>query len=154
VSQINKLKIFNDPIYGFITIPNALIYDLIQHPYFQRLRRISQMGLSYLVYRCQSYPFSSRFGLYASDAKAVVVLRFKGVAISVEEENALYIAILLHDMGMGLLARYGKSIVEDVHHEEISLLFMHQLNTEFGQLDLSIQVFKGVSSSIYVATHF
>jgi HD superfamily phosphohydrolase len=101
VSQINKLKIFNDPIYGFITIPNALIYDLIQHPYFQRLRRISQMGLSIWFIRCQSYPFSSRFGLYASDAKAVVVLRFKGVAISVEEENALYIAILLHDIGHG-----------------------------------------------------
>jgi hypothetical protein len=84
VSQINKLKIFNDPIYGFITIPNALIYDLI-HPYFQRLRRISQMGLSIWFIRCQSYPFSSRFGLYASDAKAVVVLRFKG-AISVEEK--------------------------------------------------------------------
>jgi HD superfamily phosphohydrolase len=82
--------------------------------------------------------------LYASDAKAVVVLRFKGVAISVEEENALYIAILLHDIGHGPFSRYGKSIVEDVHHEEISLLFMHQLNTEFnGQLDLSIQVFKG-----------
>jgi HD superfamily phosphohydrolase len=72
VSQINKLKIFNDPIYGFITIPNALIYDLIQHPYFQRLRRISQMGLSYLVYPGANHPFSSRFGLYASDAKAVI----------------------------------------------------------------------------------
>jgi HD superfamily phosphohydrolase len=140
VSQINKLKIFNDPIYGFITIPNALIYDLIQHPYFQRLRRISQMGLSIWFIRCQSYPFSSRFGLYASDAKAVVVLRF---SISVEEEKcALYCYFIARYWAWAFLTLW-KSIVEDVHHEEISLLFMHQLNTEFnGQLDL-IQVFKG-----------
>jgi HD superfamily phosphohydrolase len=146
VSQINKLKIFNDPIYGFITIPNALIYDLIQHPYFQRLRRISQMGLSYLVYPGANHTrFHHALGCMHLMQKAVVVLRFKGVAISVEEENALYIAILLHDIGHGPFSHaMEKSIVEDVHHEEISLLFMHQLNTEFnGQLDLSIQVFKG-----------
>jgi HD superfamily phosphohydrolase len=146
VSQINKLKIFNDPIYGFITIPNALIYDLIQHPYFQRLRRISQMGLSYLVYPGANHTrFHHALGCMHLMQKAVEVLRFKGISISSEEENALYIAILLHDIGHGPFSHaMEKSIVEDVHHEEISLLFMHQLNVEFnGQLNLAIQVFEG-----------
>ncbi|HEY4617936.1 MAG TPA: HD domain-containing protein [Flavobacterium sp.] len=146
MSQINKLKIFNDPIYGFITIPNALIYDLIQHPYFQRLRRISQMGLSYLVYPGANHTrFHHALGCMHLMQKAVEVLRFKGVSITTEEENALYIAILLHDIGHGPFSHaMEKSIVEDVHHEEISLLFMHQLNVEFnGQLSLAIQVFEG-----------
>jgi HD superfamily phosphohydrolase len=146
VSQINKLKIFNDPIYGFITIPNALIYDLIQHSYFQRLRRISQMGLSYLVYPGANHTrFHHALGCMHLMQKAVDVLRFKGVAISEAEENALYIAILLHDIGHGPFSHaMEKSIVEDVHHEAISLLFMNQLNEEFnGQLSLAIQVFKG-----------
>ena len=146
MSQINKLKIFNDPIYGFITIPNALIYDLIQHPYFQRLRRISQMGLSYLVYPGANHTrLHHALGCMHLMQKAVEVLRFKGVVISEAEENALYIAILLHDIGHGPFSHaMEKSIVEDVHHEAISLLFMNQLNTEFeGQLSLAIQVFKG-----------
>ena len=146
MSQINKLKIFNDPIYGFITIPNALIYDLIQDSYFQRLRRISQMGLSYLVYPGANHTrFHHALGCMHLMQKAVDVLRFKGVAISEEEENALYITILLHDIGHGPFSHaMEKSIVEDVHHEAISLLFMNQLNEEFnGQLSLAIQVFKG-----------
>jgi uncharacterized protein len=146
VSQINKLKIFNDPIYGFITIPNPLIYDLIQHSYFQRLRRISQMGLSYLVYPGANHTrFHHALGCMHLMQKAVIVLRFKGVLISFEEENALYIAILLHDIGHGPFSHaMERSIVEDVHHEAISLLFMEQLNKEFdGQLSLAIQVFKG-----------
>ena len=146
MSQINKLKIFNDPIYGFITIPNALIYDLIQHPYFQRLRRITQMGLSYLVYPGANHTrFHHALGCMHLMQKAVDVLRFKGVSISEEEENALYIAILLHDIGHGPFSHaMEKSIVEDVHHEEISLLFMRQLNVEFkGQLSLAIKIFEG-----------
>jgi len=146
VSQINKLKIFNDPIYGFITIPNALIYDLIQHPYFQRLRRISQMGLSYLVYPGANHTrFHHALGCMHLMQKAIDVLRFKGVSISDEEESALYITILLHDIGHGPFSHaLEKSIVEDVNHEAISLLFMNQLNEEFnGQLSLAIQVFKG-----------
>lgn len=146
MSQINKLKIFNDPIYGFITIPNALIYDLIQHPYFQRLRRISQMGLSYLVYPGANHTrFHHALGCMHLMQKAVDVLRFKEVFISEQEENALYIAILLHDIGHGPFSHaMEKSIVENVHHESISLLFMNQLNEEFdGQLSLAIQVFKG-----------
>ncbi|NRT14708.1 hypothetical protein HNP99_001052 [Flavobacterium sp. 28A] len=146
MSQINKLKIFNDPIYGFISIPNALIYDLIQHPYFQRLRRISQMGLSYLVYPGANHTrFHHALGCMHLMQKAVDVLRFKGVNISEEEENALYIAILLHDIGHGPFSHaMERSIVEDVHHEQISLLFMNELNVKFNsQLDLAIQVFKG-----------
>ena len=146
MTEINKLKIFNDPIYGFISIPNELIYDLIQHPYFQRLRRISQMGLSYLVYPGANHTrFHHALGCMHLMQKAIETLRFKGVALSSEEENALYIAILLHDIGHGPFSHaMEKSIVEDVHHEAISLLFMNQLNDEFdGKLSLAIQVFKG-----------
>ncbi|MFD1605167.1 HD domain-containing protein [Flavobacterium artemisiae] len=146
MSQINKLKIFNDPIYGFITIPNELIYDLIQHPYFQRLRRISQMGLSYLVYPGANHTrFHHALGCMHLMQKTINTLRFKEVVISPEEENALLIAILLHDIGHGPFSHaMERSIVEDVHHEAISLLFMNQLNEEFdGRLSLAIQVFKG-----------
>ena len=146
MSQTNKLKIFNDPIYGFITIPNSLIYDLIQHPYFQRLRRISQMGMSYLVYPGAHHTrFHHALGCMHIMQKAVQTLQFKGVSISEEEENALYIAILLHDIGHGPYSHAMEhSIVEEVHHEELSLLFMEQLNKEFdGKLALAIQVFKG-----------
>lgn len=146
MSQTNKLKIFNDPIYGFITIPNSLIYDLIQHSYFQRLRRISQMGMSYLVYPGAHHTrFHHALGCMHIMQKAVQTLQFKGVSISEEEENALYIAILLHDIGHGPYSHAMEhSIVEEVHHEELSLLFMEQLNKEFdGKLALAIQVFKG-----------
>ena len=146
MSQINKLKILNDPIYGFITIPNTLIYDLIQHPYFQRLRRISQMGMSYLVYPGAHHTrFHHALGCMHIMQKAVQTLKFKDVDISEEEENALYVAILLHDIGHGPFSHaLENSVVEEVHHEELSLLFMEQLNTEFdGKLSLAIQVFKG-----------
>jgi HD superfamily phosphohydrolase len=146
VSQTNKLKIFNDPIYGFISIPNALIYDLIQHPYFQRLRRISQMGMSYLVYPGAHHTrFHHALGCLHIMQKAVQTLKFKGVSISQEEEDALYVAILLHDIGHGPFSHAMEhSIVEEVHHEELSLLFMEELNKEFdGKLSLAIQVFKG-----------
>ena len=130
-TEINKLKIFNDPIYGFITLPNALIYDLVQHPYFQRLRRISQMGLSYLVYPGAHHTrFHHALGCMHIMQKAVDVLRFKGVEISKEEEKALYIAILLHDIGHGPFSHAMEhSIVEDVNHESISLLFMNELSS-------------------------
>ena len=146
MNATNKLKIFNDPIYGFITIPNSLIYDLIQHPYFQRLRRISQMGMTYLVYPGAHHTrFHHALGCLHIMQKAVQTLKFKGVAISEEEENALYIAILLHDIGHGPFSHAMEhSIVEDVHHEQLSLLFMEQLNKDFnGKLSLAIQIFKG-----------
>ncbi len=142
----NKLKIFNDPIYGFITIPNSLIFDLIEHRYFQRLRRISQMGLSYLVYPGAHHTrFHHALGCMHLMQKAIRILRFKAVAISTEEEQALLIAILLHDIGHGPFSHAMEhSIVNDISHEEISLLFMNELNIEFhGALSLAIQIFKG-----------
>jgi len=142
----NKLKILNDPIYGFITIPNPLIFDLIEHKYFQRLRRISQMGMSYLVYPGAHHTrFHHALGCMHLMQKAIQVLRFKGVEISEEEKDALLIAILLHDIGHGPFSHAMEhSIVNSVHHEEISLLLMEQLNTEFnGSLTLAIEIFKG-----------
>ena len=142
----NKLKIFNDPIYGFITIPNALIFDIIEHKYFQRLRRITQMGLSYLVYPGAHHTrFHHALGCMHLMQNAVRILRFKGVTISNDEENALLIAILLHDIGHGPFSHAMEhSIVNSVSHEEISLLFMQKLNTEFNSsLTLAITIFKG-----------
>jgi HD superfamily phosphohydrolase len=127
-------------------VPSPLLLDLIQHPYFQRLRRISQMGLSYLVYPGAHHTrFHHAIGCLHLMQKAVEVLRFKGVIISKDEENALYIAILLHDIGHGPFSHaLEHSIVEEVNHEAISLLFMERLNELFdGQLSLAIEVFKG-----------
>jgi len=142
----NKLKIFNDPIYGFITIPNPLIFDLIEHKHFQRLRRISQMGLSYLVYPGAHHTrFHHALGCMHLMQKSINVLRFKGITISNEEENGLLIAILLHDIGHGPFSHAMEhSIVSGISHEEISLKFMEELNTEFnGSLTLTISIFKG-----------
>ena len=144
--QTNKLKILNDPIYGFITIPNSLIFDLIEHPYFQRLRRVSQMGLSYMVYPGAHHTrFQHAIGCMHLMQKAVRVLRFKGVYISDDEENAVYIAILLHDIGHGAFSHaLENSIVTGISHESISLKFMEALNEEFeGKLSLAITIFKG-----------
>lgn len=142
----NKLKILNDPIYGFIQIPNSLIFDIIEHPYFQRLRRITQMGFSNLVYPGANHTrFHHAIGCIHLMQKAVQVLRFKGVEISKDEENALYIAILLHDIGHGAFSHaLEHSIVDGISHEEISLVFMKKLNKEFkGKLTLAIQIFEG-----------
>ncbi|MFC4721930.1 HD domain-containing protein [Geojedonia litorea] len=142
----NKLKIFNDPIYGFITIPNTLIFDLIEHKYFQRLRRITQMGMSYLVYPGAHHTrFHHAIGCMHLMQKAVNVLRFKGVTISEAEESALFATILLHDIGHGPFSHAMEhSIVNGVSHEAISLLLMEELNKEFnGSLTLAIEIFKG-----------
>ena len=144
--QTNKLKILNDPIYGFITIPNSLIFDLIEHPYFQRLRRVSQMGLSYMVYPGAHHTrFQHAIGCMHLMQKAVRVLRFKGAYISDDEENAVYIAILLHDIGHGAFSHaLENSIATGISHESISLKFMEALNEEFeGKLSLAITIFKG-----------
>lgn len=142
----NKLKILNDPIYGFITIPSELIFDVIQHRYFQRLRRVSQMGLTYLVYPGAHHTrFHHALGCMHLMSEAIKVLRFKEVQISEDESTALLLAILLHDIGHGPFSHAMEhSIVEGITHEEISLKFMNALNDEFdGKLSLAIQIFKG-----------
>lgn len=146
MQKTNKLKILNDPIYGFIAIPNTLIFDIIEHPYFQRLRRITQMGMSNLVYPGANHTrFHHAIGCLHLMQKAVRVLRSKNVPISEEESNALYIAILLHDIGHGAYSHaLEHSIVSGISHEEISLFFMKVLNKEFAsQLTLAIEVFEG-----------
>ena len=142
----NKLKIINDPIYGFIHIPSTLVFDIIEHPYFQRLRRINQMGLSYLVFPGAKHTrFEHVLGCVFLMQKTVEMLRFKGIQISEKEAEGLYIAILLHDIGHGPFSHAMEhSIVEGISHEEISLLFMQELNKVFnGKLDTAIAIFQG-----------
>jgi metal dependent phosphohydrolase len=144
--QRNKLKIINDPIYGFIHIPSSLVFDIIEHRYFQRLRRINQMGLSFLVFPGAKHTrFEHVLGCMFLMQKTVEMLRFKGVQISDKEAEGLYIAILLHDIGHGPFSHAMEhSIVENIAHEEISLRFMEELNAELGgKLDLAIRIFKG-----------
>ena len=142
----NKLKIINEPIYGFIHIPSSLVFDIIEHPYFQRLRRINQMALSYLVFPGAKHTrFEHVLGCVFLMQKTVEMLRFKGVQISDKEAEGLYIAILLHDIGHGPFSHAMEhSIVEGISHEEISLLFMQELNKVFnGKLETAIAIFQG-----------
>ena len=135
----------NDPIYGFISIPNGVLFKLVEHPYFQRLRRISQMGMSYTVFPGAHHTrFLHAIGAMHLAQVTVQTLRKKMVSISDAEEEALCIAILLHDIGHGPFSHAMEhSIVEKVNHENISLLFMEALNKELeGALDLAIKMFK------------
>ncbi|MEH6408820.1 MAG: HD domain-containing protein, partial [Leeuwenhoekiella sp.] len=149
MKNTRKLTIINDPIYGFITVPPGLIFQLIEHKYFQRLRRISQMGMSYLVYPGAHHTrFHHALGCLYVMQKALDVLRSKDVDISDSEYEAAQIAILLHDIGHGPFSHaMENSIVENVHHEQISLQFMQTLNQEFnGSLTMAIDIFKGIYS--------
>lgn len=141
----NKLKIFNDPIYGFVSLPYEIIFDLIDHPYFQRLRRIKQLGLTNLVYPGALHTrFHHAMGAMHLMGQAIDVIRSKGHEITEEEAKAVTIAILLHDIGHGPFSHaLEHSIVSNVTHEDISELFMSRLNTEFnGQLTLAISIFQ------------
>ncbi|WP_421809353.1 HD domain-containing protein [Flagellimonas sp.] len=143
--KTNKLNVFNDPIYGFIGTPNELIFQLIAHPYFQRLRRISQMGMSFLVYPGAHHTrFHHALGSMHLMDRAIQVLKLKGVDISEEEETGLLCAILLHDIGHGPFSHALEGfVVKDQSHEKLSLLFMEELNKEFnGALDTAIAIFK------------
>lgn len=146
LATTNKLKIFNDPIYGFIGTPNELIYNLINHPFFQRLRRIAQMGLSFLVYPGAHHTrFHHALGSMHLMRQAVEVLKAKGVLITPQEEQGLLVAILLHDIGHGPFSHALEGhLVTNQSHEALSLAFMHQLNKEFnGALQVAIAIFKG-----------
>ena len=138
-------KIINDPIYGFIRIPDGIIYKLIEHPYFQRLRHISQLGLSYLVYPGAYHTrFQHAIGATHLMIQAIDQLRSKGHKITEEERMGACIAILLHDIGHGAFSHaLEHSLTHNISHEELSLLFMEKLNEEFeGQLTLAIEIFK------------
>jgi len=143
---LNKKKIINDPVYGFITIPSALIYDLIAHPWFQRLRYIKQLGMTHLVYPGALHTrFHHALGAMHLMSLALEVLRAKGTVISEAEEEAATLAILLHDIGHGPFSHaLEHTLVNGVHHEHISILMMERLNEAFeGRLTLAIAIFKG-----------
>lgn len=140
----NKLKILNDPVYGFISIPHFLIFDLIEHPFFQRLRRIKQLGTGSYVYPGALHTrFHHTLGAMHLTKLAVDVLKSKEVEISEDEEVGVIVAILLHDIGHGPFSHaLEHSIVKDVSHEDISLMFMQVLNEQFeGKLNTAIQIF-------------
>jgi len=144
--MINKLKIINDPVHGFINIPYEVLFDIIEHPYFQRLRRISQTGLLSLVYPGATHTrFHHALGATHVMFTALETLKIKGVKISKEEEKAALLAILLHDIGHGPYSHALESILmEDFHHERISMLLMQELNKKFdNQLELAIKIFQG-----------
>jgi uncharacterized protein len=142
----NKRKIINDPVYGFINIPGDFIYDIISHPWFQRLRNIKQLGLTSFVYPGATHSrFQHALGALHLMDMAVQTLRGKGVEISPEEEEATFIAILLHDAGHGPFSHaLENSIIPGINHEEMSLLLMSKLNEEYGgRLSLAIEIFTG-----------
>lgn len=140
----NKKKIFNDPVYGFISIPNEFIFDLIEHPYMQRLRRIRQLGMTHLVYPGALHTrFHHVLGAMHLMNLAVQVIRRKGHDITDEEEQAVLAAILLHDIGHGPFSHaLEHDIVNGVSHEDISGFFMQRLESEFGdKLRLTREIF-------------
>lgn len=144
--KVVKKKIINDPVYGFISIDSPLIFRLLEHPYFQRLRRITQLGLTNIVYPAANHTrFQHALGATHLMQKAITVLRSKGIDISPAEEEAAKVAILLHDIGHGPYSHaLENSIVQNVGHEQISLSLMRKLNDEFeGELDMAISVFSG-----------
>jgi len=139
-----RKKIFNDPVYGFVSVPYGILLDLIDHPYFQRLRRIRQLGLSSYVYPGALHTrFHHALGALHLMQEAIDTLRQKGTPITPEEAEGACIAILLHDIGHGPFSHALEHILADMHHEELSNLFMEDLNLQFeGRLGLAIQIFK------------
>jgi HD superfamily phosphohydrolase len=143
---LNKKKIINDPVYGFISVPTELIFDLIEHPYFQRLRYIKQLGMTHLVYPGALHTrFHHALGAMHLMGLSIETLCNKGHQITDEEEEAVTIAILLHDIGHGPFSHaLEETIVEDISHEDISTLLMTKLNAQFdGRLSMAIEIFNG-----------
>ena len=140
----NKRKIINDPVFGFIDIPNDFIYDIIQHPYFQRLHRIKQLGLSSYVYPgAQHTRMQHSLGAMHLMGEAIAQIRKQGHEITQHEAEAVRACILLHDIGHGPFSHaLEHSLVDGVHHEEISLILMRKINEELdGKLDMAIEIF-------------
>ncbi|MCR5051019.1 MAG: HD domain-containing protein [Paludibacteraceae bacterium] len=142
---MNKRKIINDPVFGFLSVPNELIFDVLQHPYVQRLNRIRQLGLSFLVYPgAQHSRFSHSIGAMHLMQEAINALRQKDVEITDNEATSAMIAILLHDIGHGPFSHVLEhTLVDGVSHEDISLLMMQRINMDLhGQLDTAIAIFR------------
>lgn len=153
LNRNNKKKIFNDPVYGFISIPDEFIFDLIEHPYMQRLRRIMQLGMSHLVYPGALHTrFHHVLGAMHLMTLAITTIRRKGHEITPEEERAVLIAILLHDIGHGPFSHALEyDIVSSVSHEEISGFFIERLSAEFGEdLDHALLIFKNKHSKPFL----
>jgi HD superfamily phosphohydrolase len=143
---LKKNKIINDPVYGFISIPSGLVFSLIEHPWFQRLRYIKQLGMTHLVYPGALHTrFHHALGAMHLMSMAIETLRYKGQHISEEEEEAVIIAILLHDIGHGPFSHaLEQTIVEGISHEDISTLLMNRLDEQFGGgLAMAIEIFNG-----------
>ncbi|MDH5297383.1 MAG: HD domain-containing protein [Nitrospirota bacterium] len=143
--MVSKRKIINDPVYGFITFRHGLLLDLADHPWFQRLRRISQLGLSHLVYPGALHNrFQHAVGAMFLGQNAVEELRHKGHSITPSEEESLLAAILLHDIGHGPFSHaLEHTIMSEVNHEHISLFMMRELNRQMhGRLDMAISIFE------------
>lgn len=141
----NKLKIFNDPVYGFINVPDASIFDLIETPFFQRLRNIKQLGLTHLVYPGALHTrFHHAMGAMYLMGQAIEILRFKGHEISPDEALSVTQAILLHDIGHGPFSHaFEKTLLNDLSHEDLTAIFMHRLNETMPYpLDEAISIFK------------
>ena len=144
--RTNKQKIINDPVYGFISIPGDFIFDLIEHSWFQRLRNIKQLGLTSFVYPGANHSrFQHCLGALHLMDMAIKTLKSKGVDITPEEEEAVFCAIVLHDLGHGPFSHaLENSIITGINHEDLSLLLIKKLNEEFGgRLSLAIEIFKG-----------
>jgi HD superfamily phosphohydrolase len=140
-----SIKIINDPIYGFINIPSEAIFQLIEHPFFQRLRRIRQLGMTHLVYPGAHHTrFHHAIGSMHLMGEAIDVLRSKGQTITNEEAESVTMAVLLHDIGHGPFSHaLEDSLVSGIHHEELSELFMDRLNKDFdGKLSMAVSIFK------------
>ena len=138
-------KIINDPVFGFIRIPNGVLYDIVVHRDFFRLSRIRQLGGAYMVYPgAQHTRFQHSLGAFYLMSKAVATLLMKGVEISDEEAEAVEAAILMHDIGHGPFSHVLEhTLMSGVRHEEVSLMIMEKLNKEMdGRLSLAIQIFK------------
>jgi len=143
---LNKKKIINDPVYGFISLPSELVYDIISHPYFQRLRYIKQLGMTHLVYPGALHTrFHHALGAMHLMSLAIEILKSKGHTITEGEEEAATLAILLHDIGHGPFSHaLEHSLVTGIRHEDISAKLMHDLNDHFdGRLTHAIEVFNG-----------
>jgi HD superfamily phosphohydrolase len=140
-------KIINDPVYGFITIDDELVFKIIAHPYYQRLRRIHQMAMAHLVYPGAVHTrLHHSLGAYHLMCNALSELKNKGIDISKEEEQAAKVAILLHDAGHGPFSHALENVlIEGMHHEAISLLLMEDLNNQYnGQLQVAMDIFNNI----------